>query len=208
MSIDSLQLASRFTADSIINCTYGLSATSTLHALLMEWFRPSLIKNIGRVILSTFPALESVYKQRFYPVPFTQWFYDIWDVAARQRQQMQTSSHMDILDFLLERKQIKNHSNEDLAAFASAFVFNGFETSGMMFAQALYHIARNDQCQTELRTEILKYLPNESCETIDMINEMPYLDNVVNGMYTSHFNEVLPFAIRFYIDLYFWGGFA
>lgn len=139
------------------------------------------MKNIVNTILSTFPALELVYKQRFYPMQMTQWFYDIWHVAVEHRQQMQSHPHMDFLEFLLERKQIKNYSDEDLAAFASSFVFDGYETSGMMLAQALYHIARNDQCQTELRTEILKYLPYESCATIDLINEMPYLDSVVNG---------------------------
>lgn len=176
-----MQLASHFTADSIIYCTYGLNATSTLHTRLTEWFRPSLIKNIVNVILSTFPALELVYKQRFYPWPMIQWSFDIWHVAVEHRHQMPSNARMNFLEFLLERKQIKSHSNEDLAAFASSFVFDGFETSGMMLAQALYHIARNDQCQTELRTEILTYLPYESCATIDMINEMPYLDNVVNG---------------------------
>lgn len=174
-------MASRFTADTIVNCTYGLDATTALHTILMEWFRPSLIKNIGNVILSTFPALEMVCKQRFLPLNMTQWFYDVWNAACEKRHQMQ-SNRMDFLRFLLERKQIKNHSNEDLAAFAASFVFDGFETSGMILAQALYHIARNDQCQMELRTEILKYLPYESCATIDMIDKMPYLDNVVNGM--------------------------
>lgn len=175
------QLASRFTADSIINCTYGLDATSHLHDMLVQWFRPSLIKNIGNVILSTFPALESLFKQRFFPLPMTQWFYDIWDVAVEKRQHTQTN-RSDFLQFLLERKQIKGHSNQDLAALASSFVFDGYETSGMILAQALYHIARNERCQTVLRAEIIKYLPYETCATIDMISEMPYLDNVVNGM--------------------------
>lgn len=149
--------------------------------MLMEWFEPSLIKNIGNVILTTFPALQSIYKQRFFPIQMTQWLYDIWNVAVQHRHQMQTN-RMDFLQFLLERRQIKNHSMKDLAAFASAFVFDGYETSGIMLAQALYHLARNDRCQMELRNEIIKYLPYETCATIDMINEMPYLDNVVNGM--------------------------
>lgn len=181
-----MQLASRFTADSIIKCTYGLDATSELHSLLMEWFRPSLLKNIGNLILSRFPAFKSIYQQRFFPSEMTQWFYDIWYVGFQQCDQTQTN-RMDFLQFLLERKQIKNHSMEDLAAYASSFIFDGYESSGIMLAQALYHIARNDRCQITLRTEITRYLPCESCATIDMINEMPYLDNVVNGMFNVRY---------------------
>lgn len=180
-----MQLASRFTADSIVRSIYGFDATSELHDHLLEWFHPSLVKNIGSKILTAFPALESVYKPRFLPFEMTQWFYDIWNEAVQQRPQMQTN-RMDFLQFLLERKQIKNHTMEDLAAFAASFVFDGYETSGIMLAQALYHLARNERCQMALRSEIARYLPYESCATIDMINEMPYLDNIVNGMSVSN----------------------
>lgn len=201
ISFHSLQLVSRFTADTIINITYGLNATNELHNMLMEWFHPSLIKNIGSVILSRFPALESIYKQRFFPLQMTEWFYEIFDYAVQQRHQMQTN-RMDFLQFLLKRQQIKNHSMKDMAAFAASFVFNGYETSGIMLAQALYHLARNDRCQMELRKEIIKYLPYESCATIDMIDEMPYLDNVVNGMFVGVFFTSFRFAIFLFCILH------
>lgn len=132
-------------------------------------------------VLSTFPLLTCVYKPPFFPVQLTQWFYDTMNEAVKYRNQNQ-SNRKDFLDFLLQRKQIKNHTNDDLAAFAATFLFNGFETSSMILAQALYHVAKNEHHQMQLRAEISKYFPDGKCPTADIINEMQYLDNIVNGL--------------------------
>lgn len=166
-----------------MNCTYGLKVDGTVHGKLVNWFSPSLAKNIGNVVLSTFPLLTGIYKPSFFPSEFTQWLYDTFNDAIAYRQQTQTHRG-DFLNFLSERQQVKKHSNEDLAAFAATFLFDAFETVSIILAQALYHIAKNDHCQTELRDEILKHTSSScgACSTIDTISQMQYLDNIVNGM--------------------------
>lgn len=104
--------------------------------------------------------------------------------AVKYRHQNQLNRN-DFLDFLLQRKQVKNHTNDDLAAFAATFLFDGFETSSMILAQALYYVAKNEHHQMELRAEICKYFPDGKCPTADVINEMQYLDNIVNGLVVS-----------------------
>lgn len=163
-----------------MNCIYGFEANESIHTKLVQWFSPSLAKNILNAVLSTFPFLTCVYKPSFFPVQLTQWFYDTMNDAVKYRHQNQLNRN-DFLDFLLQRKQIKNHTNNDLAAFAATFLFDGFETSSMILAQALYHIAKNEQYQMELRAEIFKYFPDGKWPTADIINEMQYLDNIVNG---------------------------
>lgn len=104
------------------------------------------------------------------------------DDALKYRHQNQLNRN-DFLNFLLDRKLVKNHTNEDLAAFAATFVFNGFETTSIILAQALYHIANNVHCQDKLRDEIFKYFPNENRPTADTISELLYLDRIVNGLF-------------------------
>lgn len=104
------------------------------------------------------------------------------DDALKYRHQNQLNRN-DFLNFLLDRKLVKNHTNEDLAAFAATFVFNGFETTSIILAQALYHISNNVHCQDKLRDEIFKYFPNENRPTADTISELLYLDSIVNGLF-------------------------
>lgn len=183
-TILNFQLTSRFTADTVMNCIYGLQANDSIHSNLVEWFSPSLSKNIVNAILSTFPILTCIYKPSFFPTQLTKWFYDVASDAIMYRQQNQ-SKRSDFLNFLLERKHVKNYSNEDIAAFAAIFLFNGFETSSMILAQCLYWIAKNEQHQIKFRTEIFKHFPHGECPTADTINEMQLLDNIVNGLVVS-----------------------
>lgn len=183
-TILNFQLTSRFTADTVMNCIYGFEANDSIHSNLVEWFSPSLGKNILNVILSTFPILTCVYKPSFFPVQLTQWFYDVASDATIYRQQNQ-SHRNDFLNFLLERKHVKNYSNEDVAAMAAIFLFDGFETTSMILAQSLFWLAKNVQCQMELRAEIAQHFPQTECPTADTINGMQYLDNIVNGLVVS-----------------------
>lgn len=177
-------MTSRFTADTVMNCIYGLEANDLLHSSLVKWFSPSLAKNIFNVILSTFPILTCVYKPSFFPAQLTQWFYDVASDATMYRHQNQ-SKRTDFLNFLLQRKHVKNYTNEDIAAFTAIFLFDAFETTSMILAQSLYHIAKNEQCQIKLRDEISEHYPLGECPTADTINEMQYLDNIVNGLVVS-----------------------
>lgn len=184
-----------------MNCIYGLSANESIHGNLVRWFSPSLAKNVLNTVLSTFPILTCVYKPSFLPAQLTQWFYGIMDDAIKYRHQNH-SIRNDFLNFLLERKQVKNHTDKDLAAFAATFLFDGFETSSMILAQALYHIAKSMQCQSKLRAEIIESLPTEESLTADAISKLPYLDNVVNGLLRSfvivaHFKFSLNLSLKF-----------
>lgn len=162
-----------------MNTIYGFQANVSVHGNLVKWFSPSLPKNIINAIWSTFPILNTVYKPSFFPSQLTQWFYDIAHEAIRYRLQNPTN-RSDFLNFLLERKQVNNYSEKDLGAFAAIFLFNGFETTSMILTQALYYIAKHEQYQMKLRTEIVEYF--RKCPTVDTINELQYLDNIVNGM--------------------------
>ncbi|XP_031636398.1 probable cytochrome P450 28a5 [Contarinia nasturtii] len=179
-TIDTKDLTSRFTADAVMNCIYGFEANDAIHNKLVKWFRPSLAKNILNAFLSTFPVLSRLYRPSFFPAQMTKWFYDTTHDAIDYRKQTQ-SKRSDFLNFLLERKEVKNHTDTDVAAFTAIFLFDAFETTSMILSQAIYHIAKNVQCQTKLRAEIFENFPtHEDSPTADTINRMPYLENIVN----------------------------
>lgn len=178
-------MTSRYTADTVTNCIYGFEANDSVHSKLVEWFSPSLAKNVVNVILSTFPVLSHLYRPSFFPAQLTKWFYDTTFDAIEYRKHTQLK-RCDFLNFLLELKEAKNYTDNDVAAFSAIFLFDGFETTSMILSQALFHIAKNVECQTELRAEIVEHFPTHtSIPTADSINKMPYIENIVNGLFVS-----------------------
>lgn len=158
---------------------------NSFHKDLVDWFSPSLLKNITNSILSSFPVLANIYEPSFFPYALTKWFYDTFNDAVSQRQQNKSFQPNNFLTFLLGCQSNYNHTNENLAAFAATFFFDAFETSSMMLAQALYNIANNKNCEEKLRAEIIEKFPLQNQISADDINKTPYLDNVINGLVFS-----------------------
>lgn len=170
-----------------MNCVYGLEADafaedSQLHAMLMRCFAPSLRDNVINALLSTFPFIETFYKESFFPTELTEWFYDIMEHAIKIRSADSSRQRQDLLNFLLTLNHSPGDlSTEKLAAWAATFFFDGYETTSTILVQVLYHLAENVGCQEKLREEI------ENMEEISMayVNDLEYLNNVVNGKYDS-----------------------
>lgn len=171
-----------------MHCIYGMdsnvfSTNASLHKNLVNWFRPSLAKNIVNAFLSTFPFLSAIYNTSFFPFEMSKWFYDTTDAAILHHHQNDAfNQRYDFMQYLLDGKRIKNYTNRDLTAFTATFFFDAFETSSMILAQALYYVASHQECQKKLRNEISAQLSLEQCPTMDDINGMQYLDSIVNGL--------------------------
>ena len=70
----------------------------------------------------------------------------------------------------------------DIAAQATTFFIDGFETSSVALSFALYALATNPDIQTKLRAEVTAVLKEDGGElTYDGIHKMTYLDKVLSG---------------------------
>lgn len=167
-----------------MNCIYGLEGNAfeqfSRHGDLVRWFSPSIAKNALKAVLSTFPLFERVYKPSFFPRVLSKWFYETFDAAAAYRKRSHSTQN-DFLAFILSSQPDNGYSSADLAAHASMFFFDAFETTSIILAQALYHLANNADAQQTLRNEIADRSPSMARCSADDVQRMSYLDNVING---------------------------
>lgn len=148
----------------------------------MRNFSPSLKRNVINAVLATFPFIEKMYRQSFFPPELTEWFYGIMAQAIELRSMGSSVQRNDLLSFLMDLKQSTNYSDKKMAALAAIFFFDAYETTSTVMVQVLYHLAKNQRCQDELRQEIanLKEL------TWSNVEDLKYLDRIVNGTWFPH----------------------
>lgn len=144
----------------------------------MRTFGPSIKRNVINAVLATFPFIEKIYQQSFFPSELTEWFYGITDRAIELRSVGSAVERHDLLNFLMELRQSTDYSDEKIAAFAAMFFFDAYETTSTVLVQVLYQLAKNPRCQDKLRDEI-KHLKEI---TWSAVNDSEYLDSVLNGM--------------------------
>lgn len=87
----------------------------------------------------------------------------------------------DYLNYLLELQKKKKLQPIDMAAHTLTFFVDGYETSSGVISHVLHHLARNPSVQQTLRIEINESAAKNGSITFEGLNDMEYLDQVVNG---------------------------
>lgn len=109
----------------------------------------------------------------------------------------------DFMDLLIQMKtddvdidESKNGSQltvNQIAAQAFLFFAAGYETSSTTMLFILYELALNQDIQTKLRDEIEKTMKKHEELTYEMMMDIPYLDQVINGSPINEFNSLILF---------------
>ncbi|KAH8263081.1 hypothetical protein KR044_004094, partial [Drosophila immigrans] len=107
-------------------------------------------------------------------------------VELRERENIKRNDFMDILIDLRKTEESKGLSLEQLAAQLFVFFIAGFETSASSMSYTLFELAKNDDIQHKLRTEIQSVLQKHGKLTYDAMMEMTYLDQVVSETLRKH----------------------
>lgn len=160
--------------------------------MLMRNFSPSFKRNVINAVLNTFPFIEKVYQQSFIPSELNRWFYDIMAHAIDLRSIGSSAQRHDLLNFLFELRQSTSYTDDRIVAFAAIFFFDGYETTSTVLVQVLYHLAMNQRCQDKLRDEIKNW---KEMTSPDNVNDLEYLESVVNGMCNVRSTKSLPMKI-------------
>ncbi|XP_055371662.1 probable cytochrome P450 28d2 [Condylostylus longicornis] len=86
----------------------------------------------------------------------------------------------DFLDTLIQLKENKNLTLDELVAHALTLTLDGYDTTATTISHCLLLLGRNKNAQNKLRTEIFNNLDENQCLSFEILNDMKYLDQCIN----------------------------
>lgn len=171
----------------ICDCVFGLESNAFLENSEFldganKMFETKILDFPHKSIMTVFPFLEKMFPYRLFAEKDTNWFTEFTKFAIETRKSNGIIRD-DCLNYLINLQEKKGLSTVDVAAIAFVLFIDGFETSSTILANVLYQLAQNEKCQQKLRDE----LNNFEAISFDNLDQMQYLDNVLNGMSIKRF---------------------
>ncbi|XP_072757476.1 cytochrome P450 6k1-like isoform X2 [Anoplolepis gracilipes] len=178
--------SSRYISDAMASIAFGINTNSFLEKENAFWknglkiFR-GIKRSIAFIILFFIPEwgplIGPLIKEP------ANYFREIFWDSMNTREKM-GYKRGDIIDSLLalkngEQDPIYNFEGDNLVAQSASFYIAGFEATSTTIAFALYNLSRHPEHQATLYDEIQTHLLGKKL-TVDLINEMSFLDRVVN----------------------------
>lgn len=180
------QITERYTADVVSSCIYGIDSNafsqkeSTIHKMGSQLLAPTGLVMVYYIATAVLPFMKWFYKMPLITKKSSDFFVKLTNDAIAMRGTSNVQRD-DFLNYLLELKKRKNISEIDLTAHTVTFFLDGFETSSVVIAYALYYLGRYQETQNKLRKEIFLSVQKHGKITFDEITEMAYLDQVFHG---------------------------
>uniref|UniRef100_A0A1L8E4B8 Putative cytochrome n=1 Tax=Nyssomyia neivai TaxID=330878 RepID=A0A1L8E4B8_9DIPT len=184
-AIDARDLAENFTTDVVSSCIFGADAgaLSGNKSPIKEMgknilgFTPKII--IYFILSQVIPSLKKYVKIGFVPKHVEEFFVKLTKDAIVLRNKSSTIRD-DYLTYLLELRAKKNLSDTQMTSHAISFFTDGFITSSVVLAFALYELARSKDAQYKLRKEIRETIEKHGQITFELVQDMPYLEQVMS----------------------------
>lgn len=191
---------SRFTIDVITTCAFG-TESNTLKGQNSELlvnskvFFDSQWSRVANTLVVMIPRhILSFFHFKYFPAKITNYFMDMF-ASIKDYRQKENRGDNDLAELLIDLcDETKNHSDFNGKGTMDPLTFNefasqmyvffeaGFETSSGTQTFALYELAFNPDVQDKLRDEINTVLTKYNGKIgYDSVNEMNYLDRVIDG---------------------------
>lgn len=180
-------------------CAFGIECNSLkdpnaiFRRMGKKVFEQPKLGTFGRICAASMPALAKKLGLKAHHADVTEFFMNAVKetVTYREQNHVKRNDFMDLLINLKNNPGSGEHGGltiEQIAAQAFVFFLAGFETSSTTLTYCLYELAfeHNKNIQDKARNEIFSVLSKYNGElTYDAINEMGYIEQIINGMYFS-----------------------
>jgi cytochrome P450 family 6 len=197
-TVETKDVANRFTVDIISAVAFGMESNTLndehkeLIGIFKEIFGAEGPSLLYFAFLLSFPNLSKKLRLRQFSKNVEDFFINVvaGNISYREKNNEKRNDFLDMLIQLKNKGSIdgefssetKKLTLNECLAQAFIFFFAGADTSSTAISFALTELAFNQDLQEKLRQEILDKTKDSNGElTYDNINEMTYLNQVVNG---------------------------
>lgn len=192
-------ILARFTMDVIGTVAFGIEC-DTMKSVDNDFYRfsRSAMEQTRHgpyvtFLIRNFKQLAKLLRVKILRDDVSEFFMNVVKSTIDYREKNQISRN-DFMDLLIKLKSDKEGEKEtdgltidQIAAQAFLFFLAGYETSSTTMLFTLYELALNPEIQTKVRQEIRKAIQKHGEITYDMMMDIPYLDQVINGNYSLCF---------------------
>lgn len=143
--LDAREISAKYTTDVVSSCIFNADAQSftkenpeirAVGKKLMD-FTPLL--QVQFIVITMFPFVKHIWKLRFVPKSVEVFFTNLMHQAVEIREETKINRD-DYLAYLISLRKKKGLSELDMAAHGVSFFIDGFETSSLAIAHALYEV--------------------------------------------------------------------
>lgn len=180
----------RVSTDVIGTCAFGIECNSVNdeNAEFRDMGRAVFGSPRHNIIVMFFArncrSLARWFGLKFFRDDVAKFFTDVVreTVEHREKNAIQRSDFMDLMIKLKNGESDQSITLNELAAQAFIFFIAGFETSSSTLACCLYELALQPDIQAKAREDVRNALKRHNGKvTYEMVLDMPYVDNVING---------------------------
>ncbi|XP_071576367.1 cytochrome P450 6k1-like [Temnothorax nylanderi] len=199
-SVQMKDMFARYTIDVIMSTAFGMTSNcieDPNDECLIQGKKFLRIKILRFILFVSLPKIMDFFSISLADRETTSFFMNMFreNVERRKIDNIVTNDFMNLLIQLMEKgyvnpddvkkTDVKSTINEPLTmaeatAQAFAFFFAGFESSAATATFALYELAQNQDIQDNVREEIDETLAKHGDLTYEAIDEMKYLEKVIN----------------------------
>lgn len=201
-SVDMRKMSSRFTIDVISSCAFGMEADTLnnenheIVGLTRALFGEGGQSLLQFFLVFTYPRIAKFFNFRAFPKLTSDYLTEVITDTIFYREDKKVI-RKDFLNMLIELKnkgsidgefssETRKLTMNEVVAQAFIFFLGGSDTSSVVISFAITELGHHPEIQEKLRKEILEQTASSNGEiTYDNLNEMTFLNQVVNGNKTQ-----------------------
>lgn len=211
--LDVKDIASRFTMDVIGTCAFGIecNALEDTNGDFYRFGRMALEKPRHslrvELLMTNMKTLARFFRMKTIRDDVSAFFLNVVrsTIDHREQNNVERSDFMDLLIKLKNEDDASDTSKgltvNQIAAQAYIFFIAGYETSATTMLFTLYELALNEDIQIKLRREIQKSFQKHGEFSYEMVMDIPFLDQVINGKIHILLKTLLSNQFEFFASL-------
>ncbi|XP_020809209.1 probable cytochrome P450 309a2 [Drosophila serrata] len=126
------------------------------------------------------PCFRRLLRFRFYPKETDEFFSNLTRESIEMRLKGgRDATRTDYLSHLLQLRDQKQATHDELVGHALTVLLDGYDTSGAALLHALYYLSEHPGAQQKLRMEILAGLETDKSLDFEKLCSLQYLEQVV-----------------------------